>query len=428
MEEDLTCPICCNLFEDPRLLSCSHTFCNKCLERICENNSRSVMNVALRPTSVKCPFCRKESLISDVHGFQVNHPLKGIIEKYNRIQASPKTPVCDIHREQPLNMFCATDRKLICGYCATSEEHKQHAFSSINDAYDQEKSSFLTLIEGFENLYCDVTSNLRTLEANKQEVLQSLSMECDKVEAYFKQLQHTLQKKKTEILAEVHSIECVIAQAYDLEINRIKEGLNEEINIYKIAKDFKTTSDWLLFQHHIEEFKEKIGLMKEIPLPSDDIVSPVLMKLDIDISAWNNSKLADLDKICLRTQYPTRNYNMGSKIPHLFWIVSAAGLIFATMGMALFLGYFCDMAIEEYTHAVMLYLTNIIVTAAGYVSPYLGMVTNEILRIRKQWQTYVFANWSMMVKEILRVGERCQTYYLAFKEQVTKLAFSIEWK
>lgn len=33
-EDELTCPICYSIFEDPRVLPCSHTFCRNCLEDI----------------------------------------------------------------------------------------------------------------------------------------------------------------------------------------------------------------------------------------------------------------------------------------------------------------------------------------------------------------------------------------------------------
>lgn len=34
MEEELTCPVCLELFADPLMLPCSHSLCKKCLEEM----------------------------------------------------------------------------------------------------------------------------------------------------------------------------------------------------------------------------------------------------------------------------------------------------------------------------------------------------------------------------------------------------------
>jgi len=34
MEEELTCPVCLELYADPLMLPCSHSICKKCLEEM----------------------------------------------------------------------------------------------------------------------------------------------------------------------------------------------------------------------------------------------------------------------------------------------------------------------------------------------------------------------------------------------------------
>ena len=34
MEEELTCPVCLELYADPLILACSHSVCKKCLQDI----------------------------------------------------------------------------------------------------------------------------------------------------------------------------------------------------------------------------------------------------------------------------------------------------------------------------------------------------------------------------------------------------------
>ena len=53
---DITeCPICAELFTDPRVLPCIHTFCLKCLEKCAEDK--------IAGGRLACPMCRKEFVI-----------------------------------------------------------------------------------------------------------------------------------------------------------------------------------------------------------------------------------------------------------------------------------------------------------------------------------------------------------------------------
>ncbi|XP_069495916.1 E3 ubiquitin-protein ligase TRIM13 isoform X2 [Ambystoma mexicanum] len=300
LEEDLTCPICCSLFEDPRVLPCTHNFCKKCLEEILDGGGR---NILWRPAAFKCPTCRKETTVAGVSSLQINYSLKGIVEKYNRIKTHPKMPVCKLHSGQPLNIFCSTDLRLICGYCATRGDHTEHSFSSIEDAYSQEKCAFETLFQGVESWHCgDIHSRLDTLETGKKKALQMLSRDSDRVKEYFEKQQQALEQKKNELLSDLETMKLGAMQAYDPQINKLNLILNEQQRAFRIAEDFKDVSDPIVFLQQMQEFREKIRLIKETPLPSNTpvVVAPSLK--NIDTSQWDCVKLMDVDKLSLPLQ------------------------------------------------------------------------------------------------------------------------------
>ncbi len=52
---ELHCSVCLSVFEDPKLLPCSHTYCLACLEDITRQSASN---------HVKCPECRENVLVS----------------------------------------------------------------------------------------------------------------------------------------------------------------------------------------------------------------------------------------------------------------------------------------------------------------------------------------------------------------------------
>lgn len=54
IKDIVTCAICLELYDNPCILSCSHTYCFMCLYALCEESS---------PTEhIKCPQCRQHTI------------------------------------------------------------------------------------------------------------------------------------------------------------------------------------------------------------------------------------------------------------------------------------------------------------------------------------------------------------------------------
>ena len=62
--EELFCPICADVYEEPLMLPCTHSFCHECLkERLLKGQvTKKELGIAF-----DCPVCRKEVTL-DVTG------------------------------------------------------------------------------------------------------------------------------------------------------------------------------------------------------------------------------------------------------------------------------------------------------------------------------------------------------------------------
>lgn len=322
LEEELTCPVCCGLFEDPRVLLCSHSFCKKCLEGLLEGNRGPGFR-----TPLKCPTCRKETPHNGANSLQINYSLRGIVEKFSRIRVMPKMSVCKQHCSQPLNIFCATDLKLICGFCATTDDHKGHKFCSLEEAYDQEKEAFEELLHGVESWQsADILSCLETLQASKKKALQSVTKDAEKVADYFDKLIGSIECKKNEILSDFETLKLVVMQAYDPEITKLSAAMEEQRRALSIAESFRSVTDPLCFLQQMQEFREKLGVLKETPLPSRKEMDVGPLVRNFDVKKWDSLRLREVDKISV--PHESGSYRTGgSRMAALRWITLFMSLL-----------------------------------------------------------------------------------------------------
>ncbi|XP_053171963.1 nuclear factor 7, ovary-like [Scomber japonicus] len=123
-EEDLCCPVCHEVFRDPVLLSCSHSFCKDCLKSWWRQ----------KPTH-ECPDCKKRSSMDP----PLNLALKNLCESFlqDRDQRDSEA-LCSLHSEK-LKLFCLDHQQPVCLVCRDSEKHTNHRFRPIDEAARQHK-------------------------------------------------------------------------------------------------------------------------------------------------------------------------------------------------------------------------------------------------------------------------------------------------
>ncbi|XP_037622289.1 nuclear factor 7, brain-like [Sebastes umbrosus] len=133
LEDDLCCSVCHDIFKDPVILSCSHSFCKVCLQSWwTEKHVR------------ECPLCKRR------HSKNVLPPnldLKNVCESFlqERDQRSSEA-LCSLHSEK-LKLFCLDHQQPVCHICRDSETHTNHRFRPIDEAARQHKKELQETLE-----------------------------------------------------------------------------------------------------------------------------------------------------------------------------------------------------------------------------------------------------------------------------------------
>ncbi|CAB1340942.1 unnamed protein product, partial [Coregonus sp. 'balchen'] len=129
-EEDLSCPICHDIFKDPVVLLCSHSVCKACLQEHWKQRRHR-----------ECPVCRKRS--NSKGNRPCNLVLKNLCESFLLERSQRDSGVfeglCSLHREK-LKLFCLEDKQPICEELQTflkPLQEKLEVFNKVKQTCDQ---------------------------------------------------------------------------------------------------------------------------------------------------------------------------------------------------------------------------------------------------------------------------------------------------
>uniref|UniRef100_A0A3Q3WZB4 Uncharacterized protein n=1 Tax=Mola mola TaxID=94237 RepID=A0A3Q3WZB4_MOLML len=155
-EEDLTCPICCDIFTDPVLLPCSHSFCRSCLKHCWVTGLR------------ECPVCRKKARKKSTTSS--NLALKNICEAWQIRRENSlleEKIICDLH-EQKLKLFCVVDKQPICVVCQASKLHQNHDCLPVEEVAKDCKEELSVSLESSQQKL----ENLKRIHLNSAALFQ----------------------------------------------------------------------------------------------------------------------------------------------------------------------------------------------------------------------------------------------------------------
>ena len=141
----ITCPVCLDIFSEPRALPCLHTYCTRCLKGLLAQRGGE---------SLSCPECRTQhrALGGDVTAFQINFLTNSLIDQHIlekkklmsltlkpspvaspvdlpaplSLPATPTSSQCPTHN-LPVRWYCCKCEKVMCGECARTCTHPEQS-------------------------------------------------------------------------------------------------------------------------------------------------------------------------------------------------------------------------------------------------------------------------------------------------------------
>lgn len=158
----LTCKICSDLFKDPRILRCGHSFCRSCLERIFARGKSRKMS---------CPTCAEVFRNLNINNLTKNLELMAFSKPCTQeIKPQVEAQVCELHALEK-TYFCRACRVDICLLCVDTSEHSKHDVGLIQDLVEEESIKMNKLIIESESELESIDNRLVPLKSLLQDRL-----------------------------------------------------------------------------------------------------------------------------------------------------------------------------------------------------------------------------------------------------------------
>ncbi|KAJ8275506.1 hypothetical protein COCON_G00072580, partial [Conger conger] len=229
LEEELSCPVCTEIFRDPVVLSCSHSFCKACLQQYWDEKG-----------SRECPVCRRRS--SKEHP-PLSLSLKNTCEVFlkersQRVEAGSEV-LCSLHSEK-LKLFCLEDQTPICVICQTSRKHRSHIMLPVQEASEEYKEKLRTALAPLQK-------KLKAFKAVKQI--------CDQTAEHIKsQAQHT----ERQIKLEFEKLQQFLKDEEAARITALREEEEQKSQMMK-EKIEKMTEEISSLSEQIRAIEQELG-------------------------------------------------------------------------------------------------------------------------------------------------------------------------
>ncbi|XP_065904041.1 E3 ubiquitin-protein ligase TRIM71-like [Dysidea avara] len=344
IEEEFTCPICDEIFTEPKTIPCLHTFCEQCIKSTIEASK-------LTGNELRCPLCRAE-LPQDVKNIPTNFSTKRLIEIYHKRKSSsqetteelkcgecvengvaetwcidcesplcgecykqhcrmkkfkshktvtvenfmrsPKTILsthaaaqpCKDHKTQSQDLYCMTCSSLICRDC-TYVDHREHQYNFVDKLADVEREKIKEIAAPLKKILEQVRDGLKKVEECDNEIDGKCEAEVIKpIRDVYQRFHEIIQQQEVTDLQKVENIKSTLHCSLTSQI-----------------KELKLLEDWLV---SCDEFVTKATTTQRSSelLTYSKYISNRVAELTSQVERTNLEPVCGVDDLILSTSNP----------------------------------------------------------------------------------------------------------------------------
>ena len=295
-QNNLTCPVCYQLFNNPKYLPCYHSYCEGCLEKMqvqskiicpeCRKEAkvpaggvkefttnffinRLVDDLILKkkaageekvncddcdeddPVVSFCPDCNSFlcSACNDSHNRQKKYRGHGVVPltelKSNKdapaIQATEKIPLCKDHDEK-LKYYCETCDELVCVHC-TVKKHCGHNYDSMKNMVNKHRSQLKKVTTPIETMIQDLSGVHDSIDKMMKKIRKQGDEVNKQIDQHYDELVEKLMKQKDQVKQQVCDTVSQKEKALTTQLDEVDSTQAELVSMKELNDALEKSSD-----------------------------------------------------------------------------------------------------------------------------------------------------------------------------------------
>ena len=252
LEEHISCSVCLEVYTNPHILNCLHTYCYQCVLDVKQGNR------------VKCPECREYTNFREVKKDFKMESLIAINKNTSQKDDQLQETVCDLCEDstKPVQSFCTNCKEHLCANCSkvhrrgrATKDHKLISFADLQKSTKQEMDKYIETITDEERKMDSKCTSNRELINN---IKQAEGRQMAEVNRLRKSIIEDVNRHHDSLLSEIQSINQNTIRRLEQQGQMFAQAKQQLADKKQFLADVSETHDIALLTDTLKNLSEQL--------------------------------------------------------------------------------------------------------------------------------------------------------------------------